>query len=219
MAAAQGELYVGVDVGRNKDLTVITVIEKIGLSHLVRAQLRLEDMRLPDQQKHLVQALKAPRFAQCCLDMTGLGLGLTEYTQDKVGASRVHGINFASTEPISANIKSTGRKAETVRVTEAMATDLLELYESGAIKHPYDQRMRDDMRLPEKVVSPGGRVSIAATRGRDHADHFWSVALAVRAALRRNPEFHFSRPEPTGRHSLMDRMRRRPRRRKGVIAA
>jgi len=33
------------------------------------------------------------------------------------------------------------------------------------------------------VTSPGGRVSIAATRTEaGHADHFWSFALALEAA-------------------------------------
>ncbi|HXA44027.1 MAG TPA: hypothetical protein VNZ25_00855, partial [Candidatus Angelobacter sp.] len=39
------------------------------------------------------------------------------------------------------------------------------------------------VRKPEKVTSPGGRVSIAATRTEaGHADHFWALALAIRAA-------------------------------------
>ena len=44
-------------------------------------------------------------------------------------------------------------------------------------------KLRDDLRKPEKITSPSGRVSIAATRDEaGHADHFWSLALAVEAA-------------------------------------
>jgi phage FluMu gp28-like protein len=76
-----------------------------------------------------------------------------------------------------------GRLGETVRVTEAMATALLQVYEDRRIRHPRDEQLRDDLRKPEKVTSAGGRVSIAATRNEaGHADHFWSLALALEAA-------------------------------------
>jgi phage FluMu gp28-like protein len=64
-----------------------------------------------------------------------------------------------------------------------MATELLRLYEDRRIRHPRDAQLRDDLRKPERVTSPGGRVSIAATRDEaGHADHFWSLALAIEAA-------------------------------------
>ena len=57
------------------------------------------------------------------------------------------------------------------------------MYEDRRIQHPADGRLRDDLRKPEKRTSPGGRVSIAATRDEaGHADHFWSFALALEAA-------------------------------------
>ena len=68
-------------------------------------------------------------------------------------------------------------------MTEALALELLQTYEDRRIQHPADGRLRDDLRKPEKVTSPGGRVSIAATRTEaGHADHFWSFALALEAA-------------------------------------
>jgi phage FluMu gp28-like protein len=178
-----GDLYVGVDVGRNRDLTVITVMEKIGDMHFVRGILRLAQMRLPEQQLRLGEVCRLPKFRRCCIDMTGIGLGLTEYSQDKFGQGRIRGINFASTVPLTKKIANDGRARETVRVTEAMATELLSVYEDRRIQHPADGELRDDLRKPEKRTSPGGRVSIAATRDEaGHADHFWSFALALEAA-------------------------------------
>ena len=73
----------------------------------------------------------------------------------------------------------------TARVTEIMATDLVEIFEDRRIEIPADAPLRDDLRRPEKITSPGGRVSIAASRdGNGHADRFWSLALAVRAGKR-----------------------------------
>jgi phage FluMu gp28-like protein len=63
-----------------------------------------------------------------------------------------------------------------------MATDLLESFEDKRWEIPIDDQLREDLRKPEKITSPGGRVSIAATRDEaGHADHFWSLALAERA--------------------------------------
>ncbi len=176
-------IYVGVDVGRKRDISVISLLEKLGQQHFIRAVLRLENMRLPDQQHRLEAALMQVAFRGSEIDMTGIGLGLLEYTQEKFGQYRVRGVNFSSSEPMSDKIAATGRKGLTIRVTEGMAVDLLQVYEDKAIKHPFDLRLRDDLRLPEKVVATSGRVSIAASRNaEDHADHFWSFALAVRAA-------------------------------------
>jgi phage FluMu gp28-like protein len=52
----------------------------------------------------------------------------------------------------------------------------------------FDEQLREDLRKPERIVSPGGRVIIAAVRdGNGHADHFWSMALAIEAAFQKPP--------------------------------
>lgn len=180
-----GELYLGQDVGRNRDLSVQCVIEKIGQAFRVVAMLRLEGMRLPAQQRQLARICTLPAFRSAAIDMTGLGLGLVEYAQEESwGRNRIAGINFSSTEPLTRRLQTEGRKSATARVTEIMATELLGVFEDRRIEIPADPALRDDLRKPERLVSPGGQVSIAATRDEaGHADHFWSVALALRAAV------------------------------------
>jgi hypothetical protein len=113
--------------------------------------------------------------------MTGLGLGLYEYTQAKY-KEQIMGVNFASSV-LADRLRKEGRSGESVRVTEALATQLLQAFEDRAIQIPIDNELRDDLRKPERFVSPNGRVSIAATRNEaGHADHFWSLALALSAA-------------------------------------
>jgi len=182
---AEGILSLGGDIGRHRDLTVFAVLEKIGQNKRIVALLRLAGMRLPDQQRQLDPILGLPKFHRACLDMTGLGLGLVEYAQERWGAYKVQGVNFAATELISDRIRAEGRPAETARVTEIMATELLGAFEDGSltIEVALDADAREDLRKPEKITSPGGRVSIAATRTEaGHADHFWAFALALRAA-------------------------------------
>jgi phage FluMu gp28-like protein len=169
--------------------------------------LKLEDMRLPDQQKQVATVCRMPKFHAYCGDMTGLGLGLVEFLQDQFGNYRIHGVNFASTEPVSARMKIEGRKAETARVTEIMAVNLLTCFEERTIKDlPNDEALVDDLRKPEKVTSPGGRVSIAATRDEaGHADGFWSLALAVRAGERGGQPFAYERVKLKNRFWTLSR--------------
>jgi phage FluMu gp28-like protein len=185
IAKIKNPLFLGQDVGRNRDLSVQCVLEREGHTYRVVAMLRMENMRLPAQRTELGRVCQLPQFRRAEIDMTGLGIGLVEFAQDEDwgGESRIGGVNFATTEPITQRIKAEGRKQETARVTEIMATNLLEIFEDRAIEIPMDPELRDDLRKPEKIVSPGGRVSIAAVRDdAGHADHFWSIALAIRAA-------------------------------------
>lgn len=189
----KGDLFVGVDVGRHRDLTVITALERTGREYFARAVLRLEGMRLPQQQERLGTLCKLPKFRRAAIDMTGIGLGLHEYSQDAFGAGRILGVNFSSTVPVNKIALAEGRKRETMRVTEAMAVELLQVYEEHRIKQPADAQLRDDLRKPEKIVGANGRVSIAATRdAQGHADHFWSFALALHAAGNNSGPFAYS---------------------------
>ena len=178
----QFPLFAGYDVARRRDFSVLSLFEKIGDQYLMRALLRMEDLRLPEQQKRLGQVMSLVQLRRVCIDMTGLGLGLYEFSREKFG-SRIQGVDFSRSVPVTQAISSNGGKKQTVRVTEAMATELLQIYEQRRISHPYESTLREDLAKPEKIVSPTGRVSIAATRDEaGHADHFWSFALAIEAA-------------------------------------
>jgi len=182
MFRAEGRLEAGQDFGRNRDLSVIWVIERLGQLRKTIAILRMQNMRTPAQQRQADMVCAMPKFARYELDMTGNGLGLTEYLQEKWGTWRINGVNFATTRPVNDKLMAEGRKAPTAKVTEIMATEMVAVFEDRSIEIPAEQELRDDLRKPEKIVSPGGRVSIAATRDdAGHADHFWALALAIEA--------------------------------------
>jgi phage FluMu gp28-like protein len=189
MMRAEGDLYVGNDIGRTRDLSVVTVLEKVGQTKLIIGMLRMSGMRLPAQQEQVSVVCKLPKFRGYEGDMTGIGLGLVEYLQEEFGDHLVRGVNFASTEAITSRMRADGKPGEKARVTEIMATDMLGCFEDRSIEIPVDPELRADLVKPEKLTSPGGRVSIAAVRDEaGHADHFWSIALAIRAASRRTAE-------------------------------
>jgi len=180
---ARGRLYAGFDVARSGDLSVICVLEQWEEIFHLRGLLRMRDLSLPEQQRRLGEICRLPKFERAAIDMTGLGLGLVEFAQKEFNARKIQGVNFASTVPVGRAARADGGKRETVRVTEAMAMELLRAYEHRRIRHPAERQLHEDFRKPEKITSPGGRVSIAATRDEaGHADHFWSLALALKAA-------------------------------------
>jgi phage FluMu gp28-like protein len=183
MYRAQGELYLGWDFARSSDLSVQIVIEKLGAVKRMIGMLVMQDMRVKAQGAQLSAIAALPKFRGAALDMTGNGLGAFEDAEDAHGTHQIEGVNFSSTEATSDRIRKAGRKAPTAKVTEIMATNLVAEFEDKTIEITTDPHLRDDLRKPEKLTSPGGRVTIAAARdAAGHADRFWALALAVRAS-------------------------------------
>jgi phage FluMu gp28-like protein len=132
----------------------------------------------------LGQIIRLPNFGRAEIDMTGIGLGLVEFTQEEVGEYRVAGVHFASKEmrdPTKTLLGKTSHKTDSALVTELMALDLLELFEDGRIRIPSEAAYRDALRKPQRITTASG-VRIAATSDEaGHADEFWAKALSVRA--------------------------------------
>ncbi len=207
MARATSDLFIGNDIGRHRDLSVVTVLEKSGPLRRVIGMLRMNGLRLPAQKIELEKVCRLPNFRVFAGDMTGLGLGLVEFLQEDFGSCRIHGVHFSSTEPVTGRLRYDGSPGGTARVTEIMATDLLECFEDRSLEIPADPHLREDLAKPGKITSPGGHVSIAATRDETgHADHFWSLALAVRAARTQAPVLRFI--PPSGRRAAILAARR-----------
>lgn len=182
LSASKHPLYAGFDVARNRDFSFVPIGEQDGNMLRVLIALRMQDMRLPDQKRAIQPMLDLPNFVRVAVDMTGIGLGIFEFCEDDY-PTKVVGVDFRTSVPVTRRIQAEGRKAPTVRITEAMAMDLLGYYEDKRIKHPVDQIYRDDLRKPERITTSNGRVSIAATRDEaGHADHFWGNALMVHGA-------------------------------------
>lgn len=98
LAAQPGPLGFGMDVGRTRNLSTIAVGPKVGAIIYVRAILRMRDMRLPAQKDQLARLFELSNIGAGEVDMTGLGLGFVEFAQDELGAYRVAGVNFSSSE-------------------------------------------------------------------------------------------------------------------------
>lgn len=208
MWRAENDLYFGMDLGRVRDLSFIAVIERVGQIRRTIACLEMDGMSGPDQLVQLAYVIQSPRFKRGAVDLTGMGTFFYDWAVAKFGSARIEGINFSTTEPINEALVAEGRKNATAKVTELMAIDLREVFEDRLIEIPADAQLRDDLRKPERIVSPGGRVSIAAARDAEgHADRFWGYALAERA--QRHGAWTFAPRVPqTGKRATAMRGRR-----------
>ena len=160
-------LYIGMDIGRSRDLTVIaTLAEVAGLLLLVELQ-ELRGRPFAEQFEALGRHLRDPRVRRCCIDATGIGAMLAEEARRRYG-SRVEPVFF------------------TQRSKEALFSGLKRTFEDSRIRIPPSRELREDLHGMQKSVSTGGAVRYFALHGPDgHSDRASALALAVRAALRR----------------------------------
>ncbi|GBC62497.1 hypothetical protein DENIS_3469 [Desulfonema ishimotonii] len=180
----KGPLYVGVDIGRKKDLTVIWVLELLGDTLHTRKVECLKNMPKGDQEKVLWPILEHLTVARCCMDATGLGIGWADDAQTKFGTYRVEGVTF------------------TPRVKEELAYPVRGRMEDRTLRIPFDPKIRADLRSVTKQTTAAGNIRFTAERTRDgHADRFWALALAVHAAA--VPAANFAITLGTPRRSQM----------------
>lgn len=158
-------LYVGVDIGRRHDLTVIWVNEVAGGRHLTRRMLVLKNMKFSAQEDILYPLLALPGMRRCCIDNTGLGMQFAERAQERFGTYKVEAVTF------------------TAPVKEELAYPLRAAFEDGNVRIPFDQDLRADLRAIRKETTAAGNIRFSADRSDSgHADRFWALALAIHAA-------------------------------------
>lgn len=184
----EGPLYAGLDVGRKKDLSVLSVIHLLpDRKRRLVAMLVMKGMpHIPHQSTQIIRLLDSTTWVKrLMVDATGEGIGLTQYLEHTKG-SRVQGIHFASYVRVEIGIGAGGKRIEqSIPVTEQMGNDMLSVFRDGMIEIPVgDMALENSLHLPEKVVSQDGtRVMIASSKTKDedgyteHADRFWSIAL------------------------------------------
>lgn len=173
------EVYIGIDVGRKRDLTVIWIDHKIG--RLCQALAVIELRRTPFyQQEFILHALLShPQCRRVCGDQSGLGLQLMENASLRFG-SRVEGIDFtaAHKEELATKLKASleeHRRLIPAEVTVRNAFHAIRRYATGTGHFRFDAERTDEI---------------------GHADHFWAAALAELAASAPAPKVYFESVVP-----------------------
>lgn len=157
-------LYIGVDVGRNHDLTVIWVLEKVADTYYTRKIVCMQGRRFAEQEETLYPLLALPQVRRCCIDNTGIGRQFAERAQERFGKYKVEAVNF------------------TGPVKEELAYPVRAAFEDKTIRVPNDEFIRADLRAIKKEVTASGNIRFTADHGKNgHADRFWALALAKHA--------------------------------------
>jgi phage FluMu gp28-like protein len=191
-------LYVGVDVGRKNDLTVIWIIEPVAGVNLTRKVICMQNKKFGAQESELYKWLALSQTRRCCIDETGLGMQFAERAIEKFGAYRVEAVRF------------------TGPVKEELAYPVRAAFEDKSVKIPRDDKIRADLRGIKKTTTAAGNIRFEADSGPGgHSDRFWALALAMHAAKgtvvaaaaepREPDESHYHAERPEG---ITSRLRR-----------
>ena len=187
------DLYLGMDIGRTRDLTVIWVLQKIAGLMLTRKVICLEKQKFSAQEDVLYPLLALPGMRRACIDETGLGKQLAERAQDKFGTYKVEPINF--TGPMK----------------EALAYPVRAACEDKSCRVPSDKYIRADFRGIKKTVTAAGNIRFDGERTPDgHSDRFWAIALAIHAAGGAGPKAAYGGSEPDRNIRIIDAIGSRP---------
>ncbi|MBW1666725.1 MAG: terminase family protein [Deltaproteobacteria bacterium] len=163
--AGTGPFYVGMDIGRRRDLTVIWVIEQVGDVFWTREVVELRKASFSEQDQELDRVMAQYNPVRVCMDQTGMGEKPVEDAKRRHGDYKVEGVLF--TGPVKLDL----------------ATGIRRKFEDRQIRIPRDRKVRDDLHSVKKVTTSSGNIRFDAERSGDsHADRFWTLALALHAA-------------------------------------
>lgn len=159
------ERYLGVDIGRRRDLTVLWLLERVGDVYWTRLMERIQGASFSQQAARLDAVL--PLVTRACIDATGLGMQLAEQAQERHGG-KVEPVTF------------------TGAVKNDLATSFRRMFEDRTIRIPEEERLRRSLHKVRKVTTSAGNVRYDAESESDgHADEFWAGGLAAHAAASR----------------------------------
>lgn len=163
--AGKGDLYVGNDVARRRDLAVIWVVEAVGDVLWTREVVRMKNASFAVQDEELDRIADRYNPRRICMDQTGMGEKPVEDAKRRYGKYRVEGVLFS---PAS---------------KQELAFGLRRKFEDRQVRIPIDGDIRRAHHAIKKTTTAAGNVRLDAGRAdAGHADEFWAHALAVHAA-------------------------------------
>jgi phage FluMu gp28-like protein len=194
------ELYLGVDIGRKRDLTIAWLFEKVGGVLWSRVLKVMKGVSFDEQEKAICNLIELPiadgrsatnggrtssrnppssivdhqfpTVRRCCIDQSGIGMMLAERLVQKYGAV---------VEPVTF----------TAAVKERLAPMVKQAFEERTVRIPDSREVRADLNSVKRYITPSGNVRFDAERtDKGHADRFWALAEVLNAATQ--PEAHLT---------------------------
>lgn len=172
------EYFVGYDIGRTQDRTVIVMLELIHDVFWTRKLIVLHKVKFEEQLQIISDVVATPGVVKCYGDMGGIGMHLFERLES-VFRSKVVGVIMSETRQ--------GELANLLRIT----------FNQAGIRIPDDARLRDDLQMVKasELDERGAVTKVKTNRNATgHADRFWAYALARAAAPVKRPTKAVAKP-------------------------
>lgn len=159
------EAFVGIDIGRFRDLTAIWLWRRDGDTFTTIGVDTMEDVSFDDQESAIAEILSQRAVRRCCIDASGIGLHLSERLVDRFGSHSVVPVVFTQA--------TKHRMASTLRIHA----------ERKSLQIPVDRTIREDWHSVTRRIGAAGNVRFEADRSaHGHADRFWAAALGLMAS-------------------------------------
>ena len=167
-----GDCYVGWDVARHRDLSIIWVIEKVGDVAWTREVVMMHKQSYKAQLAEFARVMKVYNVRRACVDETGMGGPVVEEAQATHGGYSVEGVTFTN------------------KVKQDLATVLRGAFEDRQVRIPNNEQIIEAHHAVKKIVTAAGNSRFDADRtDKGHADEFWAHALALHGMNRVPPAF------------------------------
>ncbi len=169
----EGEFYLGVDIARRRDLTVLWLLQKVGDVFWTRAVKEMRAAPFVMQRDLLYSLMQDCGVLRCCIDASGIGAQIAEEARQRFGP-RVEAVTFTNA------------------VKEDLALRLRRHMEERTLRVPPLKEIREDLHSVGKTLTPSGAARFEADRsGGAHADRFWALALALHAGGSAPPRMEY----------------------------
>jgi phage FluMu gp28-like protein len=181
ISATKPRLYLGLDVGRKRDLTVLWIWEKLGDVLWTRGVLVLEKMSTPDQFDIIAPWVSVAEAIS--LDYQGIGTGLGDLLAKRFGERDLD--------------KHLWGKVELCAISNKLKVEIFPymrlMFEQGKVRIPGHRDIREDLHAMHRVALPGGGVTYSAPHSPlGHSDRAFAAALGLRAARNDNAPFTYT---------------------------
>jgi phage FluMu gp28-like protein len=157
-------LYLGMDVGRKKDLTVLWLLEKMGDVAWTRGVKVMEKTPFHEQFELVARVLQHPCIKRACVDATGIGAMLAEELVRRFGSYRVEACQF------------------TGAFKQEIFEPLRARFEERSLRVPESRVIREDLHGLQRMTTASGNIRYQAPHNEDgHCDRATALALALHA--------------------------------------
>ncbi len=162
-----GPCFVGVDIGRRKDLYVIWVWELVGDVLWTREVIARQRIPFSEQDALLDDVMRRYNVVRVAMDQTGMGEKPVEDAQHRHGSLRVEGV-----------ILSSSRRLD-------VATAAKQAFQDRKVRIPMgDPILRADLHQLKSSIGPTGALRLAADRDANgHADRTWAAFLGIASSV------------------------------------